>query len=156
MNDKFFTFNTPISETELIATAKHAIAERLIGSPVFTSPKNVRDFLMLEFANQEVEQFYVLFLDAQHLLLRMEMLFQGTIDGATVYPREVIRSVIQHNAAAVILAHNHPSGHAEPSSADTAMTTRIQNALALIDVRVLDHLVVGGDSVISFAERGLL
>ena len=97
-----------------------------------------------------------MYLDIQHRLLRYEELFFGTIDGASVHPREVVKRVLHHNAAAVILAHNHPSGIAEPSQADKHITQRLKSALMLIDVRVLDHMIVGDQEVLSFAERGLL
>lgn len=151
-----YSFNRPISEEELIETAKRALAEKLVNAPVFSSPQVVRDFLILEMANLEVEVFYVLYLDAQHKLLEQNPLCSGTVSGAAVYPREVVRHVIKSNAVAVILAHNHPSGVCEPSAADRRITERIKNALALIDVNVLDHLVVGGDTIYSFAERGEL
>jgi DNA repair protein RadC len=106
--------------------------------------------------NLEREVFYVLFLNSQHQLIEQEALFFGTIDGAAVYPREIARQVIKYNAAAVILAHNHPSGTAEPSTADRRITERVVSALALIDVSVLDHFVVGGTNIVSFAEQGLL
>ena len=102
------------------------------------------------------EVFAVLFLDAQHRLIEYEELFYGSLDGASVHPREVVRAALKHNAAAVILSHNHPSGVAEPSGADQRVTERLRAALALIDVRVLDHLIVGGNAVTSMAERGLM
>ncbi|MGH8260578.1 MAG: JAB domain-containing protein, partial [Steroidobacteraceae bacterium] len=102
------------------------------------------------------EVFCCLHLDARHRLIRFEELFRGTVDGAAVHPREVARQAFAHNSAAVILAHNHPSGVAEPSHADELITRRVRDALALIDVSVLDHIVVGGETCISFAERGLL
>jgi DNA repair protein RadC len=156
MMERLYTFDDPISEAELIRTAKNAIAEKLTELPLFDSPQTVRDFLTLEFADLEIEIFYVLFLTSQHQLIEKAPLFQGTIDGAAVYPREIVRAVIKHNAAAVILAHNHPSGNAEPSTAYRRITERVTSALALIDVRVLDHLVVGGNDIFSFAEQGLL
>lgn len=156
MSERFYTFETPISEEELIRTAKNAIAEKLSDMPLLNSPSIVRDYLVLELGNLEVEVFYVLFLDSQHQLIEKVALFHGTIDGAAVYPREIVRQVIKLNAAAVILAHNHPSGVAEASSADHRITKRVQEALALIDVRVLDHLVIGGTHISSFAEEGLL
>ncbi|MCL4106632.1 UNVERIFIED_CONTAM: hypothetical protein GTU68_009766 [Idotea baltica] len=156
MSKRLYRFKKAITEEELIRTAKNAIAEKLVDKPVFENPRAVRDYLHLELGNLEVEVFYVLFLNAQHQLISKAPLFQGTLDGAAVYPREVVRQVIKHNAAAVILAHNHPSGNAAPSAADKRITDRIRRALELIDVRVLDHFVVGGDSVVSFAEEGLL
>ena len=101
------------------------------------------------------EIFAVLFLDQRHRVIKFEEMFQGTIDGANVYPREVVKKALHHNAAAVILAHNHPSGVAEPSQSDERITQRLKDALALVDIRVLDHFVIG-DDIVSFAERGLL
>ena len=103
-----------------------------------------------------VEAFYILFLDNQHRVIQDELLFEGTIDAASVYPREVVKRALHHNAAALILAHNHPSGHAEPSECDKMITQRVKDALALIDVRVLDHFVIGVGQTVSFAQRGLI
>lgn len=124
-----------------------------------TSPDLVRQYLILHLAQFEEEHFSLVLLDQRHRVIGFENIFRGTIDGASVYPREVVKTVLAHNAAAVILAHNHPSGNPEPSSADITLTKRLQEALALIDVRVLDHIIVGGCSqtlTTSFAERGLL
>lgn len=123
---------------------------------LLTSPDLVRQYLSAQLRHQPREVFAVLFLDNQNRLIAYEELFFGTIDGASVYPREVVRRAMSHNAAALILSHNHPSGVAEPSQADQRITQRLQAALELIDVRVLDHMVVGDTEVISFAERGLL
>ena len=124
-----------------------------------TSPNLVRDYLILHLAQFEEEHFSLVLLDNQHRVIGFENIFRGTIDGASVYPREVVKVVLAHNAAAVILAHNHPSGNPEPSDADMVITRRLKDALALIDVGVLDHIIVGGCSqtlTVSFAERGLL
>ena len=123
---------------------------------LLSSPDLVRQYLSSQLRHQPREVFAVLFLDNQNRLIAYEELFFGTIDGASVYPREVVRRAINHNSAAVILSHNHPSGIAEPSQADQRITQRLQAALELIDVRVLDHMVVGDLEVVSFAERGLL
>ena len=120
-----------------------------------SSPQDTRNYLRLKFAGLEHEVFACLFLDQRHRVICFEELFTGTIDGASVYPREVVKATLKHNAAAVIFAHNHPSGNAEPSQSDKHITGRLKEALALIDVRVLDHFVVG-DEVVSFAERGLI
>ncbi|HEY8940490.1 MAG TPA: DNA repair protein RadC [Cellvibrio sp.] len=120
------------------------------------SPDLVRQYLSAQLRHQPREVFAVLFLDNQNRLIAYEELFFGTIDGASIYPREVVRRAMSHNAAALILSHNHPSGVAEPSQADQRITQRLQAALELIDVRVLDHMVVGDTEVISFAERGLM
>ena len=124
--------------------------------PVMATPEAVRQYLAVHYAGQEREVFGCLFLDNRHRLIAVEEMFLGTIDGASVHPREVVKRALKLNAAAVILAHNHPSGVAEPSQADELITARIRDALALVDIRVLDHLVVGGTTVTSFAERGLI
>jgi len=121
------------------------------------SPDAVRDYLRLHLAGLRHEVFFALWLDAQNRLIAAEELFRGTLTQASVYPREVVKKALAHNAAAVVLAHNHPSGVAEPSSADSQLTRELKQALALVDVRVLDHFIVAGTaSPLSFAERGLL
>ncbi|KFD23266.1 RadC family protein [Yokenella regensburgei] len=122
----------------------------------FTSSNAVRDWLRLQLASLEREEFTALFLDNQHRLIAHETLFTGTINHTQVHPREVVKAGLKHNCAAVIVAHCHPSGVAEPSNADRQVTTRLQQALDLVDIRLLDHLVVGGMETISFAERGWL
>ena len=121
----------------------------------FTSSSSVRDWLRLQLASLEREEFIVLFLDNQHCLIAHETLFTGTINHTQVHPREVVKAALKHNAA-VVLAHNHPSGEAEPSNADRQITERLKDALELMEIRLLDHLVVGGMEVVSFAERGWL
>ncbi|MBK1734883.1 DNA repair protein RadC [Halorhodospira abdelmalekii] len=126
--------------------------------PRFTAPADARRFLHLKLASREHEVFAVLFLDTRHRLIDFAELFRGTIDGTTVHPREVVKEALRRNASAAILAHNHPSGCSEPSSADTVLTERLKEALALVDVRVLDHIVIGHqlDQTVSLAERGLM
>jgi len=121
-----------------------------------TDPGITRRFLMSKLRGYPREVFACMYLDNQHRLIKYEELFFGTIDGASVHPREVVKQVLAHNAAAVIFAHNHPSGVAEPSQADQRITDRLKSALMLVDVRVLDHMVVGDQEVVSFAERGFL
>ena len=132
-------------ENQIIAEAKQLLYKRMTNRKYdeFTSPGAVRDYLCLHLAERKYEIFYCLFFDSQHRLLDGKELFRGTIDGCSVYPREVVKATLEINAAAVILAHNHPSGVAEPSAADRQITDRLKNALALVDVRVLDHFVVG-------------
>lgn len=145
------------SENAAIQRAILILENRLqngIGDEVLGSPGAVSDYLRLKLASYKYEVFAVIFLDNCHRAIEFEEMFRGTIDGASVHPREVVRSAIKHNAAAVILAHNHPSGLAEPSSADIQITQRLKDALALIDVRVLDHIIVGSHSTTSLAERG--
>jgi len=120
-----------------------------------TSPDKAKDCIKLKLAPLEHEVFLCVFLDNQHKVIACEELFRGTIDGASVYPREVVKTALQHNASALIIAHNHPSGLSEPSQADRVITEKLKAALALIDIRVLDHFVVG-ETVYSFAEHGLL
>jgi DNA repair protein RadC len=122
----------------------------------FTDPNTVRQYLSSRLRHLPHEVFACLFLDNQHRLITYEELFRGTIDGASVYPREIVKKVLSHNAAAVIFAHNHPSGVAEPSNSDERITHKLQQALQLVDVRVLDHFIVGDNDVLSMAERGLL
>ncbi|MEH4989309.1 RadC family protein [Enterobacter ludwigii] len=154
----------PLFATALPASAQQTIREALtllecqLREPgaSFTSSHAVRDWMRLQLAALEREEFTVLFLDNQHRLIAHETLFRGTINSMAVYPREVVKAGLKHNAAAAVLAHNHPSGYAEPSSADRQMTTRLQQALELVDIRLLDHLVVGGMEIVSFSERGWL
>jgi len=140
----------------VLELARRAIAEQLHAKPVFDSPAAVREYLRLQLATLDHEVFAVLFLDAQHRLLAFETLFRGSLTQASVYPREVVKRALALNAAAVILAHNHPSGVAEPSRADEFLTKTLRAALALIDVQVLDHVVVASGGSVSFADRGLL
>lgn len=120
------------------------------------SPQAVRDYLRLRIADKEWEVFVVLFLDAQNRLIAAEEMFRGTLTQTSVYPREVVKAALKHNAAAVIFAHNHPSGVAEPSRADELLTQTLKQALALVDCKTLDHFIVAGEKITSFVERGLL
>ncbi|HEX4508965.1 MAG TPA: DNA repair protein RadC [Burkholderiaceae bacterium] len=136
--------------------ARRALAQQLREMPVFDAPQKVKDYVGLRLGGLAQEVFAVLYLDSQHRLIDMQELFRGSLAQTSVYPREVLRQALLLNAGATILAHNHPSGVAEPSRADEALTQSLVSALRLIDVRVLDHLVVGAGNVVSFAERGLL
>jgi DNA repair protein RadC len=137
--------------------ARRALAEGMQRSDVFDSPQSVRDWLSLRLANLPHEVFMALWLDAQHRLIAAEELFRGTLTQTSVYPREVVKRALGHNCAAVLLAHNHPSGACEPSAADRELTRNLKTALALVDVQLLDHFIVGRDGPpTSFAERGLL
>jgi len=120
------------------------------------SSSAVRDYLILMLAREEAEQFVVLFLDSQHRLIEAEIMFHGTLTQTSVYPREVLKRALYHNAGAVIFAHNHPSGATEPSQSDRMLTDALKQTLSLVDVSVLDHLIVAGKSALSFAERGML
>lgn len=149
----------PAKRAELAAVlelARRALATQLAQRPVFDSPQAVKDFLRLRLAELPHEVFAVLFLDAQHRLLVFEEMFRGSLAHTSVYPREVVKRALALNAAAVVLTHNHPSGVCEPSRADENLTHTLRSALGLVDVRVLDHLVVGREGVVSLAERGLL
>jgi DNA repair protein RadC len=149
----------PAKSAEILAVleiARRVLAQQLTARPVFDSPQRVKDYLALHLAALDHEVFAVVFVDAQHRLIAMETMFRGTLAHTSVHPREVVKRALALNAAAVLLAHNHPSGSAEPSRADELLTQSLRSALQLVDVRVLDHLVVGQGHVISFAERGLL
>ena len=143
-----------------LAVAKEVIMrdlrERMKSTPALNSPQLVRDWLQLHCATLEHEVFIVLLLDAQNRVLSVEELFRGTLTQTSVFPREIVKVALRANAAAVIFAHNHPSGIAEPSRADEALTQSLKHSLALVDVKVLDHFIVGGSSIMSFAERGLI
>ncbi|EKO3735504.1 DNA repair protein RadC [Vibrio metschnikovii] len=130
------------------------LAETLKRGDALTSPQQTKLYLTSVLRDRHREAFYILFLDNQHRVIQDEILFEGTIDAASVYPREVVKRALQLNAAALILAHNHPSGIAEPSQADRRITQRLIEALQLVDIRVLDHFVIGDGEVVSFAERG--
>jgi len=136
--------------------ARRHYGEALKAGPALETPQATRAFLMAQLRDRPYEVFCCLHLDNRHRLIAFDELFRGTIDGASVHPREVVRQALARNAAAVILAHNHPSGVAEPSQADELITARLRDALALVDIRVLDHLVVGDTRCTSFAEQGLL
>lgn len=136
--------------------ARRHIGEALERGEPINNPSDTKTYLKSRLRDYAHEVFACLFLDTRHRLIRYEELFRGTIDGASVYPREVVRRALEHNAAAVVFAHNHPSGIAEPSDADRRITRRLQDALGLVDIRVLDHLVVGDRATVSFAERGWL
>lgn len=136
--------------------SRRALAEEMQVRDVLSSPKQVRDYLCLKLGALTREVFMVLFLDAQNRVLAQESMFEGTLTQTSVYPREVVKRALHHNAASVIFAHNHPSGIAQQSRADELLTTALKQALALVDVRVLDHFIIAGNNTLSFAERGLL
>lgn len=143
-------------QTSIIELALAILTNRHRPGQALTSPTETARYLMLRFAEYKNEVFSALFLDNRHRILAFEELFFGTIDGASVHPRVVVQRAMEINAAAVIFAHNHPSGVAEPSQADQNITRRLKEALNLVDVRVLDHIVVGSEGTTSFAERGLI
>lgn len=139
-----------------VELAQRCLAERMCHANALTSPQTARTYLQARLRDLPYEAFCCLYLDTKHRPITFKELFRGTIDGATVYPREVVRTVLANNAAAVIVAHNHPSGVAEPSAADQNLTRRLKAALALVDVRLIDHIVIGDGETVSFSERGLL
>jgi DNA repair protein RadC len=136
--------------------SRRQLSQSLRAGPLLASPKATRDFLSARLRDLEHEVFCCLYLDKRHRLIQFEELFRGTIDGASVHPREIVKLALQRNAAAVIVAHNHPSGVAEPSQADELITQRVKEALGLVDIRLLDHIIVGDGASVSLAERGLM
>ena len=136
--------------------ARRHLGEQLGREQVFSNPSLVGEFLLAHLRDCEQEIFAALFLDSQHRLISWEKLFFGTIDSASIYPREVVKRALYHNAAAVVLSHNHPSGVAEPSESDQLITQRLKEALILVDIRVLDHVIVGGGYTVSMAEHGMV
>lgn len=150
-----YVTHQPMTADQVLDKAAEILKNKHLTSDVFTSSQATKDFLSFKLGKYEREVFAVMLLDSQHKLIDYQELFFGTINAAAVYPREVVKAVLAENAAAVIFAHNHPSGEIEPSQADIAITNRLKNALALIDVSVLDHIIIG-ETATSFAERGLL
>jgi DNA repair protein RadC len=140
----------------VLELARRAMAQQLTEREVFGSPGAVKQYLQLHLSGKPHEVFAVLFLDAQNRLVAMEELFRGTLTQTSVYPREIVKRALHHHAAAVVLAHNHPSGTVQPSRADEALTQTLKAALALVDVRVLDHVIVAPGDALSMAEKGLL
>jgi len=145
-------------QNRIIAEALEYLAHRMLRADDvhITSPDALRNYLKLKLARLEHEVFFVIFMTNRHRVIAFEELFRGTIDGAAVHPREVIKRVLHHNAAAVIVAHNHPSGVPAPSHADRAITDRLRSSLELIDVRLIDHIIIGDGNPFSFAEAGLI
>ncbi|MGV6475914.1 RadC family protein [Azotobacter vinelandii] len=144
------------SAEQILEAARQAIERKMQRGTSFGSPVAVKEYLRAKLAGFEHEVFAVLFMDTQHRLIEYAEMFRGTIDGASVYPRELVKEALRLNAAAVIVSYNHPSGNPEPSGADRALTQRLREALGLVDVRVLDHIIVAGSDTTSFAERGLI
>lgn len=143
-------------DDRVIDAARQVVERSFSKGMKLTTPNRVREFLWLKLAGYDHEVFGAIFLDTQHRVIEFSELFHGTLDSASVYPREVVKAALHHNAGAVIFTHNHPSGEPDPSDADRRITQRLQEALGLIEVRVLDHIVVGGSDSVSFAERGYL
>mgnify|MGYP000362430202 CR=1 FL=1 len=150
-----YTFCRDATADEIVALAERILSRRFRKGEALGSPGDTARFLRGKLSTRQQEVFCCLFLDTRNRVIAFEELFYGTIDGATVHPREIVRRAMHHNAAGLIVAHNHPSGVAEPSRADRALTRRLREAVELVDVRMLDHFVIGED-VVSFAERGWL
>tara|TARA_R110001583_G_scaffold194969_1_gene368017 strand:+ start:12959 stop:13438 length:480 start_codon:yes stop_codon:yes gene_type:complete len=154
-NNQIYLTKHPMTEHQVLEAAAEILACKYVREDAFCSSEATKDFLRFKLGGYEREVFAVMLLDNRHKMIDYQELFFGTINAASVYPREVVKAVLAENAAAVIFAHNHPSGEVEPSQADIAITKRLKEALALIDVHVLDHIVIG-ETATSFAERGLL
>ncbi|OBS08232.1 RadC family protein [Acidihalobacter prosperus] len=146
----------PVSADDVLELARNILAERVHRGTVISSPREAEQYISLRLAPREHEMFAILWLDNRHGVIAFEELFTGTIDGCSVHAREVVKRALANNAAACILAHNHPSGNPEPSAADQTITRRIKEALGLVDVRVLDHLIAAGGGVSSMAELGMV
>ena len=152
----YYRFPTRVAPKTIIALARKIVEEKHLRRGKICGPKDAERHICTALADYDREVFACLFLDTRHQILAFEKLFYGTIDGTTVYPREVVKRALALNAAAVILAHNHPSGVAEPSNADERITRRLKVALELVDIRTLDHIIVGGTKTMSMASRGLV
>jgi DNA repair protein RadC len=153
--ETLYTFSAPVTEHQILEKAVEILESRLVSGDAFTRPNDTKAFLRCKLGEYERKVFGVMLLNNQHQLIEFNELFFGSVDCASVYPREVVKLVLEKNALAVIFAHNHPSGDSNLSQADRRITERLKDALALVDVRVLDHIVVGNDCV-SFTERGWL
>jgi len=151
-----YRMKRPAQAEEIVKLAESILRERVERGEPLTDPVATRRWLITRLSDRPHEVFCVMYLDNRHRVVAFEELFRGTIDGTSVHPREVVKQSLQHNAAAVIFVHNHPSGVPEPSDADRRLTRRLKEALALVDIRTLDHFVIGGVEAVSFAERGLL
>ena len=151
-----YVMESPVTEADMLQMAKQLAMSRLSKGRALTEPKQVFSHLQTLLRYHEHEIFALLLLDTKHRVIGFRELFRGTLDGASVYPREVVKVALEHNAAAVILVHNHPSGDPEPSQADRTLTTMLKNTLNLIGTQTLDHIVVGSEGCVSMAERGYL
>ncbi|MCK0188039.1 DNA repair protein RadC [Aeromonas hydrophila] len=155
-NNGLYQITEPVSREEIIQFAHALLSRQFRSRRKISSPDDVRQWLIMKLATEVRECFAAIFLSQQHHILDYETLFTGTLNQATVYPRELLQRALFHNAAAVILVHNHPSGESEPSQADINLTKTLMDVLALVDIRILDHMIIGGDNIYSFAEHKLL
>lgn len=146
----------PATADQILEAARKVVEQKMLRGVPFTSPAEVKEYLIARLAGLEHEVFAVIYLDAQHRVLDYVEMFRGTVSQTAVYPREIVKAALVRNSSALVLAHNHPSGNAEPSRMDQLLTQTLTSALALVGVRVIDHLIVSGSTVLSFAERGLL
>jgi len=151
-----YLVESPVTEADILLMARQLANLRLRRGRALTSPKDVFSHLQALLADYEHEVFALLLLDSRHRVIAFQELFRGTLDGANVYPREIVKAALEHNAAAMVLVHNHPSGNPEPSQADRTLTHRVKEALDLVGVRTLDHIVVGREGCVSLAEQGHL
>lgn len=155
-NNGLYQITEPVSREEIIQFAHILLSKEFRNRRKISSPDDVRQWLIMKLATEVRECFAAIFLSQQHHILAYETLFTGTLNQATVYPRELLQRALFHNAAAVILVHNHPSGESAPSQADINLTKVLMDSLALVDIRIPDHMIIGGDNIYSFAEHGLL
>lgn len=151
-----YHINRPVTPEEIFTMAKEIISKSFLRDIHFDSTRVTSNYFMMKLAQYEHEIFCIAFLDNQHRVIACEEMFRGTINNAVIYPRELVKRALHYNAAALILAHNHPSGFAEPSQEDKDLTGQLKEILALMDIKILDHIVIGGTEAISFADRGLL
>jgi len=151
-----YSLNRPARADEIIVFAESILRERVERGKPLSDPDTVKRWLVARLSDRSYEVFCILYLDNRHRVITFEELFRGTLDGASVHSREVVKQALHHNSAACIFVHNHPSGIADPSDADRRLTQRLKDALALVDIRTLDHFVIGGSEAVSFVERGWL
>lgn len=156
VNDEAPAYLDTEAEINALMARLETLMEKRIEQGELSSPSDVKNLLIARLGNLQNEEMHVIFLDSRHRVIAIDAMFQGTIDGAAVYPRVIVQAALKHNAAAVILAHCHPSGVLEPSAADRQLTQQVKSALALVDTRLLDHFVVSGVSAVSMAERGMI
>ena len=150
------TGQMPVMDSEIVSAALGILAKRIAKGSIIKNMEDAKKYLAVRFADLQHEVFAIVYLTNRHAVIACDEIFRGTIDGASVYPREVVKSALQYNAAAILIAHPHPSGICEPSHADEMITTRIREACALLDIRLIDHVIIAGADSISFAQRGLL